>query len=238
MPLHISQRDGDPLPFRLASNGFISNTSIPCIFPRISNRSNPVDWSRSVGTVPGSAPGGRRSSIDLISVHPRHTLAPIKTIEPSSRRTRSSHCRWELGEGRICDTDHQTVSSSHPSLRAWDRRICRRLLNTLASHTYTRRGSEGIEGHTANHARAEAAGGDGRNGSAPREGEGGASEEHGCGCCTLWRVLLRVCDERLAWREGALVWIRMVSLMAIGLSNSLSDCSCLWRHLNARILEM
>ena len=43
---------------------------------------------------------------------------------------------------------------------------------------------------------------------------------------------------RLAWREGALVWIRMVSLMAIGLSNSLSDCSCLCRYLDARILEM
>lgn len=59
------------VPFRLASNGFMSKTSTPCILPRISNRSSPVDWSRSVGTVPGSAPGGRRSSSDLISVEER-----------------------------------------------------------------------------------------------------------------------------------------------------------------------
>jgi len=45
----------------------MSNTSIPCIFPKSSNRSNPVLWSRSVGTVPGSAPGGRRSASVLIS---------------------------------------------------------------------------------------------------------------------------------------------------------------------------
>ncbi len=45
----------------------MSKMSMPCIFPRISSRSNPVACSRSVGTVPGSAPGGSRSSIDLIS---------------------------------------------------------------------------------------------------------------------------------------------------------------------------
>lgn len=46
----------------------MSKTSTPCILPRISKRSRPVDWSRSVGTVPGSAPGGRRSSSVLTSV--------------------------------------------------------------------------------------------------------------------------------------------------------------------------
>jgi len=30
------------VPNRLASKGFISKTSIPCIFPSISNRSKPV----------------------------------------------------------------------------------------------------------------------------------------------------------------------------------------------------
>ncbi len=49
-------------------SGDISKISIPCIFPRISRRSRPVTCSRSVGTVPGSAPGGRRSFSDLISV--------------------------------------------------------------------------------------------------------------------------------------------------------------------------
>jgi len=56
------------VPFLEASNGLISNTSTPCIFPNISNRSNPVACSTSVGTVPGSAPVGRRSCSDLTSV--------------------------------------------------------------------------------------------------------------------------------------------------------------------------
>jgi hypothetical protein len=58
------------VPRRLASRGFMSKISIPCIFPRISRRSRPVDCSRSVGTVPGFAPGAKRSSGPLISVHP------------------------------------------------------------------------------------------------------------------------------------------------------------------------
>ena len=55
------------VPLRLASNGLMSKTSTPCILPRISKRSRPVDWSRSVGTSPGLVPGGRRSSIVLTS---------------------------------------------------------------------------------------------------------------------------------------------------------------------------
>lgn len=54
-------------PLRDASSGLMSKTSIPCIFPRISKRSRPVACSRSVGTVPGRAPGGRRSASVLIS---------------------------------------------------------------------------------------------------------------------------------------------------------------------------
>jgi hypothetical protein len=56
------------IPRRLASNGLISKMSIPCIFPRISRRSRPVACSASVGTVPGCAPGGRRSASLLISI--------------------------------------------------------------------------------------------------------------------------------------------------------------------------
>jgi hypothetical protein len=59
---------GQYLPTRLASRGFMSNISVPCIFPRISKRSRPVACSRSVGTVPGAAPGGRRSDSLWISV--------------------------------------------------------------------------------------------------------------------------------------------------------------------------
>ena len=59
------------VPFRLESKGLISKISIPCILPRSSNRSRPVACSRSVGTVPGSAPGGRRSSADWISAKAR-----------------------------------------------------------------------------------------------------------------------------------------------------------------------
>lgn len=60
------------IPFLEESSGDISKISTPCIFPSISNRSKPVDCSRSVGTVPGSAPGGSRSSNDLISISRSH----------------------------------------------------------------------------------------------------------------------------------------------------------------------
>jgi hypothetical protein len=56
------------IPRRLASSGLMSKISTPCIFPRISRRSRPVACSRSVGTVPGCAPGAKRSASDLISV--------------------------------------------------------------------------------------------------------------------------------------------------------------------------
>lgn len=56
------------LPLREASRGFMSKTSTPSILPRISRRSRPVACSRSVGTVPGAAPGPKRSSLVLISV--------------------------------------------------------------------------------------------------------------------------------------------------------------------------
>lgn len=57
------------VPCRLASNGFMSKMSMPCILPKISRRSRPVACSRSVGMVPGCAPGGTRSCSLLISAH-------------------------------------------------------------------------------------------------------------------------------------------------------------------------
>lgn len=56
------------VPFREASRGDMSKMSTLSIFPRISRRSRPVDCSRSVGMVPGWAPGPTRSSMVLISV--------------------------------------------------------------------------------------------------------------------------------------------------------------------------
>ena len=61
------KRSGGYLPFRDASSGFMSKTSTPCILPRISRRSRPVAWSRSVGMVPTAPPDGIRSSSVLIS---------------------------------------------------------------------------------------------------------------------------------------------------------------------------
>ena len=57
------------VPRREASNGFMSKISMPCTFPKISNRSKPVACSRSVGMVPGAAPGPMRSASLLISVY-------------------------------------------------------------------------------------------------------------------------------------------------------------------------
>lgn len=85
---------GLELPFRLASNGRISKISTPCIFPKISNRSRPVDCSRSVGMVPGWAPGGRRSCSSLISVFPpsHQPIFPLPTpLSPSLSLSSSLH---------------------------------------------------------------------------------------------------------------------------------------------------
>lgn len=62
------------------SSGVMSKISIPCIFPRISNLSKPVACSRSVGTVPGLAPGARRSDSVLISTLFRKELVSVETI--------------------------------------------------------------------------------------------------------------------------------------------------------------
>lgn len=46
---------------------YMSKTSTPAILDRISSRSRPVDWSRSVGIVPAAAPGAMRSEACLMS---------------------------------------------------------------------------------------------------------------------------------------------------------------------------
>ena len=66
-------------PLRDESRGFMSKMSTPCILPKISNRSRPVACSRSVGMVPGGAPGPRRSSDVWISVYP-HTYISMGTF--------------------------------------------------------------------------------------------------------------------------------------------------------------
>lgn len=71
------------VPFREASRGDMSKMSTPSIFPRISRRSIPVDCSRSVGMVPGWAPGPTRSSTVLISVvliHRESACVPLPLL--------------------------------------------------------------------------------------------------------------------------------------------------------------
>ncbi len=82
-------RGGDAVPLLEASNGFMSKISTPCILPRISRRSSPVAWSRSVGTVPGAAPGGRRSASVLISGRRRQ---PCRLPSAQVRDYDALHC--------------------------------------------------------------------------------------------------------------------------------------------------
>ena len=75
-------------------------TSTPSILPRISRRSRPVACSRSVGTVPGLAPGPMRSSAVLTSVHtkpivsrpsfhsPRPGSSAVLNPDPTSQEVR------------------------------------------------------------------------------------------------------------------------------------------------------
>lgn len=70
------------IPSREASRGFWSKISIPCILPKSSNRSKPVDCSRSVGTVPGFAPGARRSDGVLASKGIENSPVRLLTLIP------------------------------------------------------------------------------------------------------------------------------------------------------------
>ena len=64
------------VPTRSDGKGLMSKMSTPSILPRISRRSRPVDCSRSVGTVPGAAPSGRRSASEWMSVR-RHIFSSV-----------------------------------------------------------------------------------------------------------------------------------------------------------------
>lgn len=66
-PADLTTMGSSSVPLLEESKGLMSKMSTPCILPKISSRSRPVACSRSVGTVPGAAPGGSRSASDLIS---------------------------------------------------------------------------------------------------------------------------------------------------------------------------
>ena len=127
--------EASAVPFRLASNGFMSKTSTPCILPRISNRSRPVDWSRSVGTVPGSAPGGRRSSSDLISVEERERESAFCVIGEMEGGRGRCLCKTGSVEGeslREMLSNLRKEPSSYPVRLALDRHLL--LLLLIAIH--------------------------------------------------------------------------------------------------------
>lgn len=85
----LTSRIAIDIPTRSDGSGLISKISTPCIFPRISRRSRPVACSKSVGIVPGAAPGGRRSSSVLISVVSLVFLLP--TYDPAIAGRMSLH---------------------------------------------------------------------------------------------------------------------------------------------------
>lgn len=109
------QYKGCDVPRRLASRGFMSKISMPCIFPRISRRSRPVDCSRSVGTVPGFAPGARRSSSVLISIRPIPSA-----IDPSHNGRYPRDVGCETYDRLFCSqpTDWAGCYPPEPSLRS------------------------------------------------------------------------------------------------------------------------
>lgn len=85
----------------------MSKMSTPCIFPRISKRSRPVAWSRSLGTSPGRPPGGMRSCAPVISVIRAKSLSrqPLNLL-------RHVH-------GKQCRTHGQRAPSSGLIVRLW-----------------------------------------------------------------------------------------------------------------------
>lgn len=99
---------GRNIPFLEASRGLMSKMSMPCILPISSRRSIPVAWSTSVGTVPGLAPGGMRSSSVLSSVEVRRDVVSMISM------TRA--CAWvvlrSLRKGQLhCIKHHKRDKS-------------------------------------------------------------------------------------------------------------------------------
>lgn len=116
------QVSGD-VPRRLASRGLMSKMSTPCIFPRISRRSRPVDCSASVGTVPGFAPSGIRSSMDLISgAHQQLAVCPARARWASSELGAKSCGRVTYGRASCSPRGRWgRRQSGQPPSRGWPR---------------------------------------------------------------------------------------------------------------------
>ena len=143
----------------------MSKISIPCIFPNISRRSRPVAWSRSVGTVPVAAPGGRRSASVWISKS-RSRGQPL--LPQTAFFTFQSHST----------ADYHTFEGFHT-------RICLSWLGFTSSALWCRLGGMAVGGGawrwlTEEERGCETARSDGLDNSLPRKGNGRASEEH-CG---------------------------------------------------------
>lgn len=85
-PADLTTTGSSIVPTRSDGRGLMSKISMPCIFPRISKRSRPVACSRSVGMVPGSAPGGSKSSSLLISI-----VQLISTVQSRSQDSPGSY---------------------------------------------------------------------------------------------------------------------------------------------------
>lgn len=169
------------VPTRLASNGLMSKMSMPCIFPRISRRSRPVACSRSVGTVPGFAPGPTRSASVLISVG--RWLLAIGVFLRESRRPGSQLGSAIGGQqdgstyGRASCSPQQRWGSSRsgrPPCPRWPSRS-HRLQWTSEVH----RMIELLARLTADESGGEGAAGEGARGGSSGEGEGRALDEHG-----------------------------------------------------------
>lgn len=93
---YIYNKPRSNIPFLEASRGLMSKMSMPCILPISSRRSIPVAWSTSVGTVPGLAPGGMRSSSVFISVKVRRDVVSMISMTRAwvlrSLRKGQLHC--------------------------------------------------------------------------------------------------------------------------------------------------
>jgi len=81
----------------------MSNMSMSSILPRSSKRSIPVACSKSVGTVPGAAPGPKRSSSVLTSARSvswvLNSRAPARAQR--GKQTLQRLKRFHLGVGRF-----------------------------------------------------------------------------------------------------------------------------------------
>lgn len=177
------------VPFREASRGRMSKISTPSIFPRISRRSIPVDCSRSVGTVPGLAPGPTRSSIVLTSSDGKLVSALVgwggggkfDAIGPWKGFITSQllHGLFGLDSGRVllCGVAKGVSRWSIRPLKLWQA-SCQLRAGTLTAE-------EGGRKRAAH---------DGRDGGAAGNGHGGALQEHGV---YVWTI-----DRLLAFRGG------------------------------------